>query len=150
MTPASEQPGRRASGLRVLVVEDENMIALLLEDMLVELGHTVVGPVARLDKALEMAQREAFDVAILDVNINGGEVYPIAEALAARGIPFVFSTGYDKKSLPAAYCDRPALQKPFQRHDLEKLFAELCPHAGLGTATELTSPAATTPALKQA
>jgi CheY-like chemotaxis protein len=125
MTPASEQPGRRASGLRVLVVEDENLIALLLEDMLAELGHTVVGPVARLDKALETARREAFDVAILDVSINGGDVYPIAEALAARDIPFVFSTGYDKKSLPAPYSDRPALQKPFQRHDLQKLFAEL-------------------------
>jgi len=122
---ASELPG--SSGLRVLLVEDENLVALLLEDMLAELGHTVVGPVGRLDKALEMAQREAFDVAILDVNINGGEVYPIAEALSARGIPFVFSTGYGKKSLPAPYSDRPALQKPFQRHDLQKLFAELSP-----------------------
>ncbi|MGH6802405.1 MAG: response regulator [Methyloceanibacter sp.] len=124
MTPASEQPGRRAS-VRVLLVEDENLVALLLEDMLAELGHTVVGPVARLDKALEAAQEEAFDVAILDVNINGEESYPIAEVLAARGIPFIFSTGYDKRSLSAPYSDRPTLQKPFQRHDLQKLFAEL-------------------------
>lgn len=123
--PASEQPGRGASGLRVLLVEDENLVALLLEDMLAELGHTVVGPVARLDKALETVQREAFDVAILDVNINGEEAYPIAEALVARGVPFIFSTGYGKKSLSAAYSDRPALQKPFQRHDLQRLFAEL-------------------------
>jgi CheY-like chemotaxis protein len=64
MMSASAQAGRRASGLRVLLVEDENLVALLLEDMLAELGHTVVGPVARLDKALETAQREAFDVAI--------------------------------------------------------------------------------------
>lgn len=125
MVPASEQTGRHASGLRVLLVEDENLVALLLEDMLAELGHTVVGPVARLDKALETAQREAFDVAILDVNINGEESYPIADALAARGIPFVFSTGYGKKSLRAPYSDRPALQKPFQRHELQKLFAGL-------------------------
>ena len=124
--PASEQPGR-ASGLRVLLVEDENLIALLLEDMLAELGHTVVGPVARFDKALETAQREAFDVAILDVNINGEEAYPIAEALAARDIPFVFSTGYGKESLRPPYNDRPALQKPFERHDLQKLLAELSP-----------------------
>jgi CheY-like chemotaxis protein len=123
----SEPPGRGASGLRVLLVEDENLVALLLEDMLAELGHTVVGPVARLDKALEIAQREAFDVAILDVNINGEEAYPIAEALAARGIPFVFSTGYDKQSLRAPYSDCPALQKPFERHDLQKLLAELSP-----------------------
>lgn len=127
MMPASEQPGHRPSGLRVLLVEDENLVALLLEDMLAELGHTVVGPVARLDKALEMVQGGAFDVAILDVNINGGEAYPIADALAARGIPFVFSTGYGKKSLREPYSDRPTLQKPFQRHDLQKLFAELSP-----------------------
>ncbi len=127
MMPASEQPDCRTSGLRVLLVENENLVALLLEDMLAELGHTVVGPVARLDKALEMAQREAFDVAILDVHINGGDAYPIAEALAARGIPFVFSTGSGKESLRAPYNDRPALQKPFQRHDLQKLFAELSP-----------------------
>jgi CheY-like chemotaxis protein len=76
--------------------------------MLAELGHKVVGPVARLDEAQEMAQREAFDIAILDVNINGGEAYPIAEALAARDIPFVFSTGYGKESLRAPYSDRPA------------------------------------------
>jgi DNA-binding response OmpR family regulator len=87
MLPASEEPGRRASGLRVLLVEDENLVALLLEDMLAELGHTVVGPVARLDKALEIAQLEAFDVAILDVNINGEEAYPIAEALATKSTP---------------------------------------------------------------
>jgi CheY-like chemotaxis protein len=126
MMPASAQAGRRASGLRVLLVEDENLVALLLEDMLAELGHTVVGPVARLDKALETAQREAFDVAILDVNINGEEAYPIAEVLASRGIPFVFSTGYGKKTLRAPYSDRP-LQKPFERHELQKLFAELSP-----------------------
>jgi CheY-like chemotaxis protein len=127
MLPASEEPSRRASGLRVLLVEDENLVALLLGDMLAELGHTVVGPVARLGKALEIAQREAFDVAILDVNINGEKAYPIAEALAARGIPFVFSTGYDKKSLREPYSDRPALQKPFERHDLQRLLAELAP-----------------------
>jgi CheY-like chemotaxis protein len=121
--PASEQSGNRGRGLRVLLVEDENLVALLLEDMLAELGHSVVGPVARFEKALEMARGEAIDLAILDVNINGKEAYPIAEALAARGIPFVFSTGYGK--LPAQYCDRPMLHKPFQQDDLQKLFAEV-------------------------
>jgi CheY-like chemotaxis protein len=122
MTPASEgQP----SGLRVLLVEDENLIALLLEDMLADLGHTVIGPVGRLEKALEISQREEFDVAILDVNINGGDTYPIAEALAARDIPFVFSTGYGKNSLRAPYHNRPTLQKPFQMDDLKKLFVEV-------------------------
>ena len=71
------------------------------------------------------AARDTFDVAILDVNINGEEAYPIAEALAARCIPFIFSTGYGKQSLRAPYSDRPALQKPFERHDLRRLLVEL-------------------------
>lgn len=112
--PNSEPTVRAAPRLRVLLVEDENLIALLLEDMLAELGHTVVGPVARLGKALEMARGETFDVAILDLNISGGDTYPIAAALAARDIPFVFSTGYSKLSLRAPYRDHPTLQKPFQ------------------------------------
>ena len=121
---AGEHPGASVSQLRILLVEDENLIALLLEDMLDELGHIVVGPVGRLNRALEMAERETFDFAILDVNINGGETYPIAEALAARGIPFAFSTGYTKGSLPARYHTRPTLQKPFQRHDLQKVLIQ--------------------------
>jgi CheY-like chemotaxis protein len=107
------------------LVEDEILVALLLEDMLAELGHMVVGPVARLDKALEMARREALDAALLDVNIDGDDVFPVAEALAARSIPFVFATGYGRRGLHAPYCDRPILQKPFRRHNLRELFAEV-------------------------
>ena len=88
---------RQVTGLRVLIVEDENLVALLLEDMLAELGHTVIGPVARVQKALDMIQREEIDLAILDVNINGENTYSIADVLAARDVPFLFSTGYDKK-----------------------------------------------------
>lgn len=123
--PAGEPSIRPVHGLRVLLVEDETLVALLLEDMLGELGHAVVGPVARLDKALEMAAGEPIDIAILDVNINGGQSYPVAEALAARDIPFVFSTGYGQRSLPAQYRDQPTLQKPFQQHDLRRLLAEV-------------------------
>lgn len=120
--PAREQPDHRGRGLRVLLVEDENLVALLLEDMLAELGHSVVGPLAHLEKALEAAQCEAIDFAILDVNISGKEAYPVAKRLAARGIPFAFSTGYGRRSLPEQYRDRPTLQKPFRQRDLEKLF----------------------------
>jgi CheY-like chemotaxis protein len=127
--PSSEQPSPRTSGLRVLLVEDEIMVALLLEEMLAELGYTVVGPVARLKQALEMAQQEPLDVAILDVNINGNEVYPVAKALADRGIPFAFITGYGRRGLHDSYCERPTLQKPFRRRDLRELFAELCREA---------------------
>jgi two-component SAPR family response regulator len=120
----SKQSDQAITGLRVLVVEDENLVALLLEDLLAELGHIVIGPVARLKKALDLIQGEEIDLAILDVNINGEEAYPIADLLAARDMPFFFSTGYGKRSLRAPHQDRPILQKPFQRHDLEKLFAE--------------------------
>jgi CheY-like chemotaxis protein len=82
--------------------------------------------VARLERALEMVRREPPDVAILDVNINGSEVYPVAEALAAHDIPFAFVTGYGGKGLRASYSDRPTLQKPFRRRDLRDLFADLC------------------------
>ena len=114
-----------ADGLRVLLVEDEIMIALLVEDMLGELGHTILGPVARLDRAIEMARSETFDFALLDVNLNGQQVYPVAEALAARGIPLVFVTGYGRTGVRAPYLDRPTLQKPFRRHDLRRLLAEI-------------------------
>jgi CheY-like chemotaxis protein len=120
--PSSEQPAHRG-GLRVLLVEDENLVAMLLEDMLADLGHSVIGPVARLKKALEMARREEIDLAILDVNINGEQAYPVAEALTARGIPFVFSTGYGEQGLPPQYRGHPTLQKPFQQQDLEELLA---------------------------
>ena len=88
------------SGRRVLVVEDETMVAWLLEDMLADLGCAVVGPAARVNQALAMLDAEAIDAAVLDVNLNGQMSYPVADALAARGVPFVFSTGYNKDSLP--------------------------------------------------
>jgi CheY-like chemotaxis protein len=124
--PSSEKPSRGACGLRVLLVEDETVIAIMLEEMLAEFGHEVVGTVARLDKAMELARREAFDVAILDVNLNGKEVYPVAETLAARGIPFVFATGYGSGGLRADYRQRPTLPKPFLRSDLRQVLAEAC------------------------
>ncbi|HEX6011198.1 MAG TPA: response regulator [Geminicoccaceae bacterium] len=82
------------SGRRVLVVEDELIVAFLLEDMLAGLGCAVVGPAARVDQALALLDAEAIDAALLDVNLNGHKSYPVADALAARGVPFVFSTAY--------------------------------------------------------
>jgi DNA-binding response OmpR family regulator len=123
----SKKPDRGVAGLRILLVEDETMVALLLEDMLSELGHAVVGPVASLGKAMEMARDEAVDLAILDVNLDGKEAYPVAEALAARGIPFVFATGYGKGSLRAPYRDRVTLSKPFLLRDLVHAITMACP-----------------------
>ena len=107
-------------GLRVLVVEDEAAISLLLEDMLLDFGCEVIGPAARLSAALEAVQREQVDLAILDVNVAGEPIYPVAEALAQRSIPFVFSTGYGSAGIRDAFRDRPVLQKPFAQHDLKQ------------------------------
>jgi DNA-binding NtrC family response regulator len=113
------------SGRRVLLVEDEMIVAWLLEDMLADLGCTVVGPAASVDQALAMIDAEAIDVAVLDVNLNGQMSYPVADALAARGVPFVFSTGYHKDRLLEHYRTFPALQKPFHLSELTDMLATL-------------------------
>jgi CheY-like chemotaxis protein len=113
------------SGRRVLVVEDEMMVAWLLEDMLADFGCAVVGPAAGVNQALAMLDAEAFDAAVLDVNLKGQKSYPVADALAARGVPFVFSTGYNKDSLPNSYQNSPVLQKPFERLKLGDTLAKL-------------------------
>jgi CheY-like chemotaxis protein len=107
-----------AGGRRILVVEDELMIRMMLQDMLDELGYVVAAEAARVEEALEAAQTTQFDAAILDVNLNGQTIVPVADALAARGTPFVFATGYGELALPDAYRDRPTLKKPFQVHGL--------------------------------
>jgi CheY-like chemotaxis protein len=96
---------------RVLVVEDEPLIRILLEDMLGELGYTVAAEAARIEEALE-ATKNADLLRILDVNLDGEPASPVADALVARGTPFVFATGYG--DLPKPYRDRPTLRKPFQ------------------------------------
>src|SRR5262245_61102921 len=114
-----------APSRRVLVVEDEMLIGMLLKDMLVDMGYVVVGVVPRVNEALAAVQRETFDFAILDVHLNGQAVFPVAEALSERGIPFVFATGYGERGLPDQYRSRPILQKPFAKEDLERTLALL-------------------------
>ncbi len=106
---------------RILVVEDELMIRMLLEDMLGELGYTVAAEAARIEEALEAAKNADFDIAILDVNLNGKPISPVADALVARGMPFVFATGYGERGLPEPYRDRPTLKKPFQMDGLKQM-----------------------------
>ena len=113
------------SSRRVLVVEDEVLVAWLLEDMLADLGCAVLGPAASVKQALAMIDAEAIDVAVLDVNLNGQLSYPIADALAARGVPFVFSTGYDKDRMLDGYKTFPVLQKPFHQSELSDILAKL-------------------------
>lgn len=90
----------------------------------------MVGPVGKLDKALQLASQEVLDGAVLDVSIRGGHVYPVAECLLERGIPFVLATGYGDWALPEALRDKPRLSKPFTTQDLEKQIKGLCHQSG--------------------
>jgi len=102
------------AGRRILVVEDEMLIAMVVEAVLDDAGCEIVGPIGRLAPAVESAEREAIDAALLDVNLHGEEVFPVAEALAARNIPFVFVTGYGAGGLPPRFRGSPVLTKPYR------------------------------------
>ncbi|MGZ9114289.1 MAG: response regulator [Brevundimonas sp.] len=102
------------TGRRVLVVEDESLVAMLLETILEDMGCTPVGPAANIDDGLALAtDGELLDAALLDVNVAGRQVFPVAEALKARGVPFVFSTGYGEGGLPEEWRGQATIQKPF-------------------------------------
>ena len=119
-----DQTANDAAGKNVLIVEDEIMIRLLLEDMLGDLGYTIAAAVGRIDDAVKLAKTGEFDVAILDVNLNGQTVSPVAEILEARGLPFVFATGYGERGLPERFSNRPTLQKPFQQENLGRILSQ--------------------------
>ena len=108
---------------KLLVVEDDAMIRMVLADMLCELGYTVTAEAASIDEALEATRKTDFDFAILDADLKGRSVWPVAGALVARDIRFVFITGYGDHGLPA-YCDRPTLRKPFQMDALKGALQE--------------------------
>ena len=116
-----------ASGKRILVVEDELMIRMLLQDMLADLGHTLAGEAGGIEEALKLAKQSEFDVAILDVNLNGQPISPVVEVLIARGLPFVFATGYGQRGVPEPYRTTPTLQKPFQVNALAKAIEAAAP-----------------------
>jgi len=101
------------------------IVAWLLGDILADLGCAVIGPAARVNQALAMIDAEGIDAAVLDVNLNGEKSYPIADALAARGVPFIFSTGYEKSSIASGYDSVPVLRKPFQQSELGDTLAKL-------------------------
>ena len=101
------------AGRRILVVEDELLVAMTLEETLGSERCVIVGPFSRVEAGLKAAREEPLDAGVLDINLAGARVDPIASALAERNIPFVFTTGYDRSMLPAGHADRPALMKPF-------------------------------------
>lgn len=110
--------------LRVLIVEDEALIRMVFEETLADLGHEIAGTADRLDTAIEQARTCACDVAILDVHLSGEEVFPAADILAERGIPFILTTGYAGADLPEKFRDRPTMEKPFQPDRLQELLAQ--------------------------
>lgn len=118
---------------RILVVEDEGLVAMALEDTLSAVGYDVVGPAPSAAAALKLIETEIVNAALLDVNLGGERVDMVAQALADAAIPFIFSTGYSTKSaLPPAFADRRALRKPFQAKDLLKAIEEMLVSTGQG------------------
>lgn len=120
--PSPRNAGRMP--LSVFVVEDEALVALNLEDMLAELGCSIIGPAMRVGRARAMIEGGiGADVAILDVNVAGEQIFPVAEMLAERGVPIVFATGYDRDGLPERWHDQTILQKPYTMDDVARSLA---------------------------
>ena len=111
------------TGGSVFLVEDEVMIRMMVADMLEELGYRVAAEAGDVAEAIQLAETTEFDIAILDVNVNGKVISPVAEVVARRGRPFIFATGYGAQGLPEEYRDRPTLQKPFQMETLAQVVA---------------------------
>lgn len=121
-------------GKRILVVEDEALIAVMVEDMLVEMGSDVVGPAGTIAAAIELARTEALDAAVLDVNVRGERIDPVAEALMERGVPVLFATGYGEVRL-ASGAHATVIDKPYTQ---EKLARGLAAAMGLASGDRRT------------
>ena len=119
-------------GRRVLVVEDEAVEALMLEDLLAQAGCIVIGPAGTIESALTLIEEKAIDCAVLDVKLVDGEAFPVADALATRGVPFVFATAYQASALGARYAEAPRIEKVYDRDELldaVALILDAKPHA---------------------
>lgn len=110
-----------SNGGSVFLVEDEAMIRMMVADMLEDLGYHVVAEAGEINEATRLAQSSQFDIAILDVNLNGKVISPVAELIQSRNIPFVFATGYGAQGVPEEFRERPTLQKPFQMDTLKNV-----------------------------
>jgi DNA-binding NtrC family response regulator len=109
-------------GKRILVVEDEALIAVMIEDMLADMGSEIVGPAATIEEALRLASSEALDGAVLDVNVRGERIDPVAELLMARGVPMLFATGYGEVKL-ASGAAATVIDKPYTQDKLSRALA---------------------------
>jgi DNA-binding response OmpR family regulator len=118
-----------ATERRILVVEDEALVAMLVEDALMDAGFTVLGPARTVSQALEMLKADPPDAAVLDLNLGGETSISVADALEARGIPFLVATGYGAAGLPAHLKHIPVLPKPYDPADLTVAIDRLCRRA---------------------
>lgn len=112
-------------GKRVLVVEDEPLIGMLLEELLLIFGAQIVGPATHLDQALRMARYESVDAAILDINVDGQLSYPVADLLRERGVPYLFATGYGRAILADRYTAIPLIEKPYRAEQLHDALEQI-------------------------
>ena len=137
MRPVSPQPaldcppagGLQLAAPRVLVVEDEMTIAMLIEDMVMELEYEIAAVAPRLEDAMHLLDSDSFDVAMLDVHLNGKTVFPFAAALKARDVPFLFATAYGLRGIPPEFAGQIVLQKPFGPVELRRALTVLSGHA---------------------
>ena len=117
------------AGNRLLLVEDEALTGMMMSDILTELGFHVIGPFGRVADAMAAVGREDFHAAVLDVNLDGEMVYPVADAVVARGVPFVFVTGYGAEGIDSRFAQVLVLQKPIEKQMLESIFLDGGPRA---------------------
>lgn len=121
----SDRTAGMLRGLRVLVVEDEPLVALALADDLENAGATVIGPASTVDSALALLTREAFEAAVLDIKLQNELVFPVADALMGQGVPFIFTTGFDAGAVPAHYVHVPKCEKPSSTAAIMDMLAAL-------------------------
>jgi len=122
---------------RILLVEDEGAVSMLIEDMILDLGHDIVGPAFRFDGAMALARDAGIDAAVLDIALGDRVVYPVADVLCSRGIPFVFSTGYANKVIPGRFEDVPVLCKPFSTIEFAEALGGLLEGGGTSRSASL-------------
>jgi CheY-like chemotaxis protein len=114
-------------GVRVLIIEDDSLVAMSVGDMLGDLGCSVVANAGSLTQAFEKVEAGGFDFALLDVNLRGKEVFPVADILSEQGIPFAFASGYGRAGLPAEFSTSPIVSKPFQIGELSAVLSSALP-----------------------
>jgi CheY-like chemotaxis protein len=121
----------KAHRLSVMLVEDETLIRMMIAGMIDELGHTVVAEAANIGDALKLARTAVFQIAILDINVGGDRIDPVAEIISERRLPFVFASGYGAAGMPEGFRDRPVLQKPFLIERLQQAMETALKRSGL-------------------